>query len=82
MNVARSKRRVGGEAVPWIDDGDARTITVGAVQKLLAAARATCEITRQLREDTRDICQQASVLRSTASRVVAERRSRSAARVA
>jgi len=52
------------------------TITAPAIQRLQAAARASCEITRRLREDSREICEQASILRSKAAQVRVARRHR------
>ena len=75
----RSTRTL-GTAVPVI--GDTGTITLGAILRSHAAAQESCEVTRRLRAHSRDIREQASLVRTTAARVRAERQSRAAAHVA
>jgi CheY-like chemotaxis protein len=76
--VVLANHKVNGEPLPLTDEPG--TVIFGAVRRLRAAARASRVVTRRLRAQSRDICDDAVRLRNVALDVVAERRTRAPAR--
>jgi hypothetical protein len=61
--AVQPERQVSDALVPLslVEERSAGTITVAAIQRLHASARASCQMTRRLREDSQGIREQARI---------------------